>query len=109
MTEPVQNAEGVPSRRLDTEHPAAKRDKERWGHGMQLREIDSGPQSFERSLPYKFRSFLVELGAAVTPGGNGIVVYRGFKPIATLTRADAENLSPAEETALRSAFQRWGS
>ena len=79
------------------------------GHGMQLREIDGDPQSFERSLPYKFRSFLVELGAVVTPGGKGIVVYRGFKPIATLTRGDAENLSPAEETALRKAFQRWGS
>ena len=76
---------------------------------MQLREIASDPQSFERSLPYKFRSFLVELGAVVTPGGKGIVVYRGFKPIATLTRGDAENLSPAEETALRKAFQRWGS
>ena len=75
---------------------------------MQLRDIDGDPQSFERSLPYKFRSFLVELGAAVTPGGNGIVVYRNFKPIATLTRADAESLSPADETALRKAFHRWG-
>ena len=75
---------------------------------MQLREMVGDPQSFERSLPYKFRSFLVELGAAVTPGGNGIVIYRGFKPIATLTRADAENLSPADETALRNAFHRWG-
>ena len=73
-----------------------------------LREIDGDPQSFERSLPYKFRSFLVELGAAVTPGGNGIVVYRGFKPIATLTRAEAESLSQANETVLRKAFQRWG-
>jgi hypothetical protein len=34
------------------------------------------------SLPYKFRSFLIELGAAVTPGGNGIVIHRGFKAIA---------------------------
>ena len=72
MTEPVENGWGEPSRRLNTEHLAAQWDKERWGHGMQLREIDSGPQSFERSLPYKFRSFLVELGAAVTPGSNGI-------------------------------------
>ena len=76
---------------------------------MQLRDLDSDPQSFERSLPYKFRSFVNELGAVVTPGGAGILVYRGFKPIATLTRADAENLSPAEESALRNAFQRWGS
>ena len=76
---------------------------------MQLREMASDPQSFERSLPYRFRNFLLELGAAVTPGGNGIVVYRGFKPIASLTRADAENLSPADETALRSAFHCWGS
>ena len=36
------------------------------------------------------------------------MIYRGFKAIATLTRADAENLSPADETALRNAFQRWG-
>ncbi|MFM9848916.1 MAG: hypothetical protein ACKVP3_17335 [Hyphomicrobiaceae bacterium] len=75
---------------------------------MQLREIDSDPLSFERSLPYKFRSFIVELGAAVTPGGSGIVIYRGFKPIATLTRADAENLSSGGETALRNAFRKWG-
>ena len=38
---------------------------------------------------------MVELGAAVTPGGNGIVIYRGFKAIATLSRADAEHLSEA--------------
>ena len=76
---------------------------------MQLREMVSDPQCFERSLPYKFRSFLIELGAVVVPGGNGIVVYRGFKPIATLTRADAENLSLSGETALRTAFERWGS
>jgi hypothetical protein len=75
---------------------------------MQVPASDSDPYSFERSLPYKFRSFMIELGAAVTPGGNGIVLYRGFKPIATLSRADAENLSPADETALRKAFQRWG-
>jgi hypothetical protein len=75
---------------------------------MQLRAMDSDPHSFERSLPYKFRSFLRELGAAVTRGGNGIVLYRGFKAIATLSRADAENLSPADETALRKAFQQWG-
>jgi hypothetical protein len=75
---------------------------------MQLHAMDSDPHSFVRSLPYKFRSFLIELGAAVTPGGNGIVLYRGFKPIATLSRADAENLSPADETALRAAFERWG-
>ena len=75
---------------------------------MQLRDIDSDPHSFERSLPYRFRSFMIELGAAVTPGGNGIVIYRGFKAIATLTRADAETLSQADEAALRNAFQRWG-
>jgi hypothetical protein len=60
---------------------------------MQMPAADGDPYSFERSLPYKFRSFLIELGAAVTPGGNGIVIYRGFKAIATLSRADAENLS----------------
>jgi hypothetical protein len=76
--------------------------------GMQLRDVDGDPHSFERSLPYKFRSFMIELGAGVMPGGGGIVVYRGFKAIATLTLADAENLSPAGERALRNAFRRWG-
>ncbi len=75
---------------------------------MQMPASDGDPYSFERSLPYKFRSFMIELGAAVTTGGSGIVIYRGFRPIATLTRADAENLSPADETALRKAFERWG-
>ena len=75
---------------------------------MQMPATDGDPYSFERSLPYKFRSFMIELGAAVTSGGNGIVIYRGFKAIATLTRADAANLSPADETALRNALQRWG-
>jgi hypothetical protein len=53
---------------------------------MQLRDIDSDPHSFERSLPYRFRSFIIELGAAVTAGGNGIVIYRGFKPIGLMPR-----------------------
>jgi hypothetical protein len=62
---------------------------------MQIPTTDSDPYSFERSLPYKFKSFMLEPGAAVTPGGNGMVIYRGFKAIATLTRADAENLTTA--------------
>jgi hypothetical protein len=74
---------------------------------MQMPATDGDSYSFERSLPYKFRSFMVELGAVVTPGGGGIVIYRGFKPIATLTRADAENLSPASKKALRDAFRKW--
>jgi hypothetical protein len=74
---------------------------------MQGRDIEGDSYSFERSLPYKFRSFMIELGAVVTPGGGGIVIYRGFKPIATLTRADAENLSPASKKALRDAFRKW--
>jgi hypothetical protein len=73
---------------------------------MQLWETD--PRGFERSLPFKFRSFMVELGAAVTPGGNGIVIYRGFKAIATLSRADAENLSEADQMAIRKAYNTWG-
>ena len=85
-----------------------KRDSVAGKTGMQMPATDGDPYSFERSLPYKFRSFMIELGAAVTPGGNGIVVYRGFKAIATLSRADAENLSSADEMALRDAFQRWG-
>jgi hypothetical protein len=52
---------------------------------------------------------MIELGAAVTISGSRIVIYRGFKPIATLTRVDAENLSQADEAALRKAFQQWGS
>lgn len=68
---------------------------------------DLDAEQFERSLPYRFRGLLVELGAVVTPGGEGIIVYRGFKAVATLSRADAEGLSPADEAALRSAFKRW--
>ena len=75
---------------------------------MQLRETDDDPRGFERSLPFKFRSFIVELGAAVTPGGNGIVIYRGFKAIATLSRADAERLSESDQTSIRKAFDTWG-
>lgn len=75
---------------------------------MQLRETDDDPRGFERSLPFKFRSFMVELGAAVTPGGNGIVIYRGFKAIATLSRAEADNLSEADQMAIRKAFNAWG-
>jgi hypothetical protein len=75
---------------------------------MQLRETDGDPAGFERSLPYKFRAFMVELGAAVTPGGNGIVIYRGFKAIATLSRADAENLTEGDQMAIRKAFNTWG-
>lgn len=59
-------------------------------------------------LPFKFRSFILELGAAVTPGGNGIVIYRGFKAIATLSRADAESLSERDQMAIRKAFDTWG-
>ena len=59
-------------------------------------------------MPYKFRAFMVELGAAVTPGGNGIVIYRGFKVIATLSRGDAENLSEGDQMAIRTAFNTWG-
>ena len=44
--------------------------------------------------------------SAQTPGGQGIVVYKGFK-VATLSRADAEVLSPQDEKALRRAFNRW--
>jgi hypothetical protein len=75
---------------------------------MQLQETGDDPRGFERSLPFKFRSFMVELGAAVTPGGNGIVIYRGFKAIATLSRADAEALSEADQMAIRKAFNTWG-
>lgn len=75
---------------------------------MQLRGTDGDPAGFERSLPYKFRALLVELGAAVTPGGNGIVIYRGFKAIATLSYADAENLSEGDQMAIRKAFNTWG-
>ena len=75
---------------------------------MQLRETDDDPRGFERSLPFKFRSFIVELGAAVTPGGNGIVIYRGFRAIATLSRADAERLSERDQTSIRKAFDTWG-
>lgn len=75
---------------------------------MQLREADADPRGFEQSLPFKFRSFIVELGAAVTPGGNGIVIYRGFKAIATLSRADAERLSEGDQMAIRKAFNTWG-
>jgi hypothetical protein len=75
---------------------------------MQLRETSGESAGFERSLPFKFRAFLLELGAAVTPGGNGIVIYRGFKAIATLSRSDAENLSEAEQMAIRKAFNAWG-
>ena len=75
---------------------------------MQLRETDDDPRGFERSLPFKFRSFIVELGAAVTPGGNGIVIYRGFKAFATLSRADAERLSERDQTSIRKAFDTWG-
>ena len=53
-----------------------------------------------------FRSLLVDLGAVVTPGDQGIVVYKGFKVVATLSRADAEVLSPQDEKALRRAFNR---
>ena len=67
---------------------------------------DLDATQFEKSLPYEFRSLLIELGAVVTPGAEGIIVYRGFKPIATLSRADAEDLSPEDEAALRSAFTR---
>ena len=49
---------------------------------------------------------MIELGAVVTPGGEGIVVYRGFKAVATLSRTDAESLCPEDEAALRIAFQR---
>lgn len=41
-----------------------------------LSDLDA--ESFERSLPHRFRSLLVELDAVATPGGNGIVIYRGF-------------------------------
>lgn len=75
---------------------------------MRLRETDDDPQGFERSLPFKFRSFILELGAAVTPGGTGIVIYRGFKAIATLSRADAESLSERDQMAIRKAFDTWG-
>ena len=67
----------------------------------------SDAAQFERSLPYRFRSLLVDLGAVVTPGGQGIVVYKGFKVVATLSRADAESLSHQDEQALRRAFNRW--
>jgi hypothetical protein len=73
---------------------------------MQVWDIDGDSHSFERSLPYKFRSFMIELGAVVTPGGEGIVVYRGFKVVATLSRKDAESLCPEDEAALRIGFQR---
>lgn len=76
---------------------------------MRMRETDQGPVGFERSLPYKFRAFMVELGAAVAAGGNGIVIYRGFKAIATLSRADAENLSEGDQMAIRKAYNTWGS
>ena len=61
---------------------------------------------FERSLPYRFRRLSVELGAVVTPGDQGIVIYNGFKVVATLSRVDAEVLSPQDEKALRRAFNR---
>ena len=67
---------------------------------------DTDAEQFEKSLPYEFRSLLIELGAVVTPGGEGIIIYRGFKPVATLSRADVEGLSREEEAALRSAFTR---
>jgi hypothetical protein len=47
----------------------------------------SDAEPLERSLPYRFRSLLVELGAVVTTGGQGIVIYKGFKVVATLSRA----------------------
>ena len=68
----------------------------------------SDAEHFERSLPYRFRSLLVDLGAVVTPGGQGIVVYKGFKVVATLSRADAESLSTQYEEALRRAFMKLG-
>jgi hypothetical protein len=67
---------------------------------------DADAEQFERSLPYEFRSLLIELGAVVTPGGEGIVVYRGFKAVATLSRTDAESLSLEDQAALRRAFTR---
>ena len=70
-----------------------------------MSDIDA--ESFERSLPYQFRTLLIELGAVVTPGGQGIILYRGFKPVATLSKADAERLSPEDEANLRNAFKRW--
>jgi hypothetical protein len=66
-------------------------------------------ERLERSLPYRFRSLLVEFGAVVTTRGQGIVVYKGFKVVATLSRADAEALSPHDEEALRRAFKVGGS
>src|SRR5688572_27107041 len=68
----------------------------------------SDAEHFERSLPYRFRSLLFDLGAVVTPGGQGIVVYKGFKMVATLSRGDAESLSPQDEQALRRAFRIGG-
>ncbi len=68
---------------------------------------DINAESFERSLPYQFRTLLIEIGAVVTPGGQGIILYRGFKPVATLSKADAERLSPEDEANLRNAFKRW--
>jgi hypothetical protein len=67
---------------------------------------DINAESFERSLPYQFRTLLIEIGAVVTPGGQGIILYRGFKPVATLSKADAERLSPEDEANLRNAFKR---
>ena len=60
--------------------------------------------AFQKSLPYQFRQLLHELNAVATPGGQGVVIWRGFKPIATLSVGEAASLTRPAIRRLRSAF-----
>ena len=63
-----------------------------------------GQQAFERSLPYQFRQLLHEIDAIATPGGQGIVLWRRFTPIATLSLREASLLTPRKVSTIKSAF-----
>ena len=63
-----------------------------------------GQQAFEGSLPYQFRQLLIAIDAIATPGGQGIVLWRRFTPIATLSMREASLLTPRKVSTIKRAF-----
>ena len=63
-----------------------------------------GRQAFERSLPYQFKQLLNEIDAIATHGGQGIVLWRRFTPIATLSMREASRLTSRKVSTIKRAF-----
>ena len=76
----------------------------RWRLSLSLSAPRLAAELVRRSLPYQCRQLLNEIDAIATPGGQGIVLWRRFTTIATLSMSEASRLTPRKVSTIKRAF-----